>query len=53
MNNFQSIDSGQGILKNDYGDTPLALAIKKRLKKKMQKFDDVENNETTEDENNE
>lgn len=51
MNQFQSIDSGQGLLKNDYGDTPLSLAIKKRLAKKSKSLDDTENNETTEDEN--
>jgi hypothetical protein len=36
MNQFQSISSGEGILKNDYGDdqkTPLAIALKRRRDK--------------------
>ena len=51
MNKFQSIESGQGLLKNDYGDTPLALAIKKRLMKSSSQPEDFDNNQSTEDEN--
>lgn len=50
MNEFQSIDSGAGLLKNDYGDSPIALAIKARLKKKQEKRD-LENNPNEETEN--
>ncbi len=50
MNEFQSIESGKGLLKNDYGDSPVAIAIKERLKKKQIKRD-LENNPNEEIEN--
>ena len=36
MNQFQGIESGQGLLKNDYGQADaLSLALKKRREKLM------------------
>jgi len=33
MNQFQNTQSGAGILKNDYGQSPVDLVLKKRMEK--------------------
>jgi hypothetical protein len=43
MNQFQSIESGQGFLKKDYDPNKVNMAsewLKERLKKKEQKIED-------------
>lgn len=42
MNNFQSIQSGQGMLKNNYEEEPpISVALRKRLKKYSDKVDQI------------
>lgn len=50
MDNFQSIQSGAGLLKNSYDDSPVSQALKKRIVKIKEKTviptkDELEQNE--------
>jgi hypothetical protein len=50
MNEFQSIQSGSGILKDSYDESPVSSALKERRKKRAQSIstptkDELENSE--------